>query len=1856
MQKDKIILKNVRVHNLKGIDLELNPNQLIVFTGVSGSGKSSLAFDTLFVEGQRRYVESLSNQARRILGEQLAKPDAESIEGLSPTIAIEQKTVGHNPRSTVGTLTSVYDYLRVLYARIGVPHCPISGERILPQSTEQIVSAIADFPKGSKAIFLAPYARGKKGEFKETFDDLLRKGFMRIRLDDQLIDLNEEISVDPKTAHDIDLVIDRVLINPDEMPRIREATTNALELGKGVMSVLIGERETLFSQTAYAKKSKQSYPPLEPHDFSFNHPSGMCPTCQGLGQTLDFDLDQIIDPEKSIAEGACLVAGAYETVRWGNIYDNLAKLYDFDVHTPWKKLPERAQKLFLNGTRKKWLRMQFTHPETGKVWHDYVQWRGVLFDAKKRYQEAKSELYRKKAEALMTQMLCPDCEGKRIRAYPAATKLGGKTITELCSMPIDETLTFFQNIKLTHQESLIGGELIAESIRVLTYLGDVGLNYLTLDRTSPTLSGGEAQRVRLASQIGSGLVGATYVLDEPSIGLHPRDHQKLLNTLCLLRDRGNTVIVVEHDEDTIRAADHIVDVGPGAGSRGGQIIACGTAHDITKAKQSLTGQYLSRKKSIALPKKRRKLLKSGITIKGAAHHNLKNIDVTIPLGGFIAVTGISGSGKSSLISDILYPALSNELMRSNLKVGRHSKFSGYENVDKVIAIDQTAIGRTPRSNPATYTKLFDLIRDLFAQLPESKARGYAPGRFSFNVKEGSCPYCKGSGLIKIDMDFMEAVWKECEQCLGKRFDQETLTVTYKGKSIYDVLCMTIEDALIFFESIPAIFHMLQTLANVGLDYLTLGQPSTTLSGGEAQRIKLAKELTRPSTGSTFYILDEPTTGLHFEDVNNLCKVLHTLVDQGNTVLVIEHNMELVKTADHVIDLGPEGGAGGGQIIATGTPEQIVKANTPTGKALFDAINPKPIDPKPITRTSTAVNEITVEGAAQHNLKHVDLTFPRGQISVCTGPSGSGKTSLVFDTIYAEGQRRYIECLSPYARSFVSQMPKPKVARIEGLSPAIAIEQKHHAGNPRSTVGTMTEIYDYLRILYAHMGKAYCPETGDEIKAISKTYVLKKLLELPEKTKLHILAPIPLKASIDFEALLKKLQRQGFLRVRFNGEYFELGQDLPFQTGRKNTLELVVDRIAVKEGADNRLLEAISAAALIGQGQLIAATPDQDHFFNLAFAVEKTGRSYPPLTPNTFSFNTEIGACPDCTGLGFQWGANFEKMPDLQDYTAPELIAEIWGETLSRTSLAYFTKMLQAHNIPPKAELCELTSTQLQVLFHGSEKPTPFDGATLQWLGLNTVFAKAAKAARSNIRRFLTPLMKPTTCLSCNGDRLSPLARHVEVNQKTLPELCALPLSDARPFIESIAPEKHLSEVYDQLLKRLQFLIDIGIEYISLNRSAPTLSGGEAQRIMLARQLGSGLTGCLYVLDEPTIGLHPHNNALLNTALLKLKALGNTLIMVEHDPLTMEIADQIYDFGPAAGNRGGQLIASGTYKSIQEKDCLTGKYLSGKLSIPIPKKRRSTKETFCIKNANVHNLKNITCNIPLKAFTCLTGLSGSGKSTLMHEVIHPWAESSDTFDKVIALTQNPVGHTIRADIATYSDLLTPLRQFFASLPAAQAKGLPPRAFSYNTKQGMCRTCWGLGFQKIELQFLPPVKVPCSACHGHRLKSLALDVTYKGKHLGHILNMTIDQVLEHLPPIPRVERLIKLLKSVGLGYLKLNQEVVTLSGGEAQRLRLARELKSRRTPQTLYLFDEPTIGLHSSDIANLLPIFHTLVDKGATLIIIEHNLELIANADYIIDLGPEAGAAGGQIVATGPPEQVAQCKASYTGKYLSRILHV
>ncbi|CCB90808.1 UvrABC system protein A [Waddlia chondrophila 2032/99] len=1890
----KIILKKVRIHNLKSVDLELDANELIVFSGVSGSGKSSLAFDTIYTEGQRRYVESLSTFARRQLGE-MAKPEMESASGISPTISIEQKTAGKNPRSTVGTLTEVHDYLRVLYARIGDPHCPVSGERVSPQSRERIIKTVQGLPEKTRLIILSPFAKGKKGEFKEDFQELLRKGFMRARVDGEIVNLSDEITLDGNVAHDIDVVIDRIEVNESNHSRIAESLTAALNLGEGICSVLDAktEEETLFSMHAFSPKSGLSYSSLEPHDFSFNSPHGMCSRCHGLGQIVEFDLDKVINPDLSISEDCCSVASSYQTVKFGNIYDNLAELYGFDVTAPWKTLPDEAKNVFLYGTKKKWTRMRFVHPVTGIIWMDHIRWRGVLHEAHQRYTEAKSESYRKKMQKLLKEQVCPECRGERLKPYPAATLLKGKKISEINAMTIRECAAFFETLSLSKQELLIADELLKEIQERLHFLIEVGLHYLTLERTAPTLSGGEAQRVRLASQIGCGLVGVTYILDEPSIGLHPRDNLRLIRTLKHLRDIGNTVIVVEHDEETLWEADRIVDIGPGAGDRGGEVLVNGTHKELLECKRSLTAKYLSGELEIQVPAKTRKPSDASISIKGANHHNLKNINVKFPLGVMIAVTGVSGSGKSSLITETLYPALANHLHQAEHPVGAHQKIEGIEEIDKVIAIDQSPIGRNPRSNPATYIKVFDEIRDLFTQLPESLARGYKPGRFSFNVKEGSCTQCGGMGMVKIDMDFMEDAWIECGECRGRRFDPETLSVYFKGKTIYDILEMEVGEALEHFQNIPSIKKKLQTLKQVGMEYIKLGQSSTTLSGGEAQRIKLAKELSRPSTGNTFYILDEPTTGLHFHDIKQLLEVLHALVDKGNTVLVIEHNMDIVKTADWIIDIGPEGGAGGGKVVASGPPQKIAKLPTPTGVAVYAALHPKRKEQvssalkkakesgkKRKEREAAATHSITIESAEQNNLKRVSVKIPREKLTVCTGPSGSGKSSLAFDTVYAEGQRRYIESLSPYARQFVKQSPKPKVGKVEGLSPAIAIEQKAHAGNPRSTIGTMTEIYDYLRVLWARIGVPHCPETGEKIRSISKEYVVDQVMSWNEGEKIQVLAPIELRKNEKFEDIVERHQKQGFVRVRLNDHYFPLEDSAllqAFDKKRKNSLLLVIDRLVINSSIRHRLFEAIETASNIGQKKLIIVRKDKDIAFNLAFAVPSTGKSYPEITPHSFAFNTQEGMCHDCTGLGIQYGANLARQKELMLFSTIHLLNTLWQEKGNLEAAHHLEIILKQENIDPYSPLNELSEKQLHLIFNGSPDDVWYDspyGFRFRWIGINHVLAKAGKSGKSDLRSPLIPLLDEMTCMSCKGSRLNPLARNVTINELSISDFCALPIDQTLLFIKKInisaAESQLMEEVFTQLNHRLRFLNEVGLGYLSLNRKAPTLSGGETQRIRLARQLGSGLTGVLYVLDEPTIGLHPYDNDQLNHALSQLKTLGNTLLMVEHDPQTIQIADYILDFGPKSGEHGGHIIAQGTYKQIlRNKHSLSGKYLSGKEAIPLPQKRRTPKKGWLsIKNACAHNLKNLSLEIPIGTLSCLTGVSGSGKSTLLQKVIQPAVEQGllthnvvefpkigavkgiDHFDKLIVIDQNPIGHTSRSDVCTYVDVLTRIREFFAALPAAKAKGLMPRHFSYNHRKGMCSNCWGMGYKKVEMHFLPPVRIQCDQCHGLRLNPLSLEVMYKGKNLGQYLEMTVEDARIVFENHPRIARILDTLISVGLGYLRLGQEMASLSGGEAQRIKLSRELAKRSTGKTLYLLDEPTTGLHQDDIQKLLKVLHTLVDKGNTAIVIEHHLDFIKNADYVADLGPGAGASGGDLIFAGSPEGLAACKRSKTAGYL------
>ncbi|MEI8300088.1 MAG: excinuclease ABC subunit UvrA [Chlamydiota bacterium] len=1882
MARHPIVLKNVRVHNLKGVDLTLNPNELIVFTGVSGSGKSSLAFDTIYVEGQRRYIESLSTYARRYMGD-LTKPDADSISGISPTIAIEQKSVGKNPRSTVGTLTGIHDYLRVLFAKIATAHCPISGETLLAQSQEHIIQTICSLPSQTKLIILSPWIRAKKGSLKDDLTELLKKGFMRIRLDGVIVDLSEELSINEQASHDVDIVIDRLVIDKDNFSRTAEAIIQALELGQGLFSIydVTTQEETLFSKFAYAKKSKQSYPSLEAQDFSFNHPKGMCDSCHGLGVTEEFDLDKIIDPTKSIAQDCCEIAGSYKTVKWGNIYNNLAELYNFSVETPWEELPKNAKKVFLYGVSQKWIKMHFIHPIKGTSWHDYVSWKGVIHEAKKRLQEASSDMYRDNMAKLMTKGVCTTCQGSRLKPYPSHAKLQGKTLQEITGNTIGEAISFFSSLKLNYDQSLIAHDLLQEILKRLYFLHEVGLSYLTLDRGSPTLSGGEAQRVRLASHIGSGLIGTTYVLDEPSIGLHPRDNAKLIITLKKLRDLGNTVIVVEHDEEMILEADTVVDIGPGAGVEGGELLVKGSVQDLIACPRSLTGAYLTDKLSIALPKSRRKPSNCFLKIHGGSHHNLKNIDVSIPLECFVSITGVSGSGKSSLITDILYPYLANALHGAEHSVGKHKSIEGIEHINKVICIDQDPIGRTPRSNPATYIKVFDDIRDLFANLKESKAYGYSAGRFSFNVLEGSCPHCKGMGFNKVDMDFMEDAWITCSVCEGKRFDSKTLAILFKGKNIYDVLEMSIEEALVFFEAQPPIYKALQVLAKVGLGYMKLGQPSTTLSGGEAQRIKLAKELIRPSTGKTLYILDEPTTGLHFHDIVKLIDILQKLVDQKNTVLVIEHHMDFVKTSDWVIDLGPEGGYEGGQLIAQGSPEEVAKSSSPTGKALKQALQKK----KPLTHGilnsapfTEQVRSIDVVGATQNHLKHVNASIPQGKMTVCTGPSGSGKSSFAFETIYAEGQRRYTDSLSSYARQFVKQMPKAKVEQIEGLSAAIAIEQKHHAGNPRSTIGTMTETYDYLRIVYARLGTPYCPETLEEIKTVSQASIVQKLMEEPEGTRLVILSPLTITKATAFEDIKERLQKEGFLRIRLNGQYFELDETIPYDSHLKNTLFLVIDRILIKSGVASRLHEAIEQATKMTQGMFTVVINDKDQSFNLKFSVESTGKSYPPITPQTFSFNSEEGMCAECQGLGFQWGANFMQHESIAEMTPSDLIEALLKECFNKTTFKLFMDLLIQSDIDPDMPLKDLPEPTLHTFLHGSDLFLSWKGMSLRWLGLYPVITQAAKAGSAFLRKTLFPFLQESLCSSCQGARLNPLARHVKLQGVTLPSLCSMSIAETETFIKEIklteSEKKLMQEPLDHLTSRLHFLSSIGLDYLSLNRSAPTLSGGETQRIYLARQLGSGLTGTLYVLDEPTIGLHPHDNHKLNTALQNLKDLGNTLLIVEHDPLTIAMADYVLDFGPGAGKHGGEITAQGTVEEIKANPLsLTGQYLSHKLTIALPKKRRSSTKFLEIKNASAHNLKNLSLNIQVGCLTCITGVSGSGKSTLLYDVIHtqmeeylrksyhkkkntiiPTLKGAEYFDKMLCINQDPIGHTIRADVSTYTDLLTSLRQFFSQLPLAASKGLQPRHFSYNHKKGMCKTCFGLGYNMVELQFLPSIKVPCEACKGLRLNPVSLQVKYKDKNLGELLKLSLEEAKTALPPIPKVLKILEVLDQIGLSYLELGQEIASLSGGEAQRLRLSRELIKRSTGKTLYLFDEPTTGLHSDDIKKLLTIFHKLVDQGNTVILIEHHLDVIAQADEIIDLGPKGGTNGGHLIAQATPENLLKNTTSLTGKYLEDVL--
>ena len=2037
MSDSDIVIKGAREHNLRNVSVTLPRNKLIVMTGVSGSGKSSLAFDTLYAEGQRRYVESLSTYARQFLG-QLPKPNVDSISGLAPSISIQQKSTSRNPRSTVGTITEIFDYLRVLYARVGQGYCYVSGKPIQAQSTDSIIDSIAKLPNGTRYSILAPIVQNQKGEFKDLFADLLKRGYLRARVDGDVVSLNDDLKLRRHHKHNIEVVIDRLVSGPAYRSRLAEAVEQALKLADGRLicspesdqksaadqskngepaESTTRHKDRLYSADYACADSGMSYEPPTPQLFSFNSPLGMCNTCNGLGLKHGFtDESLIVNPGKSIKNGALLMLPALSKIgRWPRhiltgAAEAIEKMVGMEpdtlIKTKWEDLPPEAQHLWLAGTGDQ--HITFNWKTRGGSHKHGGTWEGWASRLLEQYRGTKNPMMRRAMEKHLEVVSCPDCQGQRLNQQARHVRLTSTSkafkkrghrmelsLPEVCALSIEEAAEFFQSLKLNNTQTLIAEEALKEISGRLGFLLQCGLHYLNLERSAPTLSGGESQRIRLAGQIGCGLVGVVYILDEPSIGLHPRDNVMLLESLQHLRDQGNTVVVVEHDEDTMRAADYVVDFGPGPGIRGGELVVEGSVDNVLKSKRSLTGQYLSGRIAIEVPQERRGQdatkkaakkkaapksngkavskkaptsvcgTKDFLTIKNARHNNLKSVDVHFPLARFVCVTGVSGSGKSSITNDILWQVLNQQVNGGKGTPGAHDRINGLNKIDKAIDIDQSPIGRTPRSNPATYVKVFDEIRKLFTALPQSKLRGYKPGRFSFNVAGGRCEACEGHGANKLEMDFLADIWVPCDVCEGRRFSHETLEVKYKEHSIAEILQMEIRDAVKVFENVPKINNLLQTLIDVGLDYMQLGQPSPTLSGGEAQRVKLARELGKRSTGQTLYLLDEPTTGLHFADVHKLLDVLHGFVERGNSVVVVEHNLDVIKTADWVIDMGPEGGAGGGELVMAGTPEEIAKCKAShTGRALRPLLGLKPWAPlkstgiQSLARSSDPfidTKTIQITGASQHNLQSIDLEVPRGEMSVFSGPSGSGKSSLAMNTLYAEGQRRYVESLSAYARQFLGQMPKPKVDRIQGLSPAIAIEQKTVGSTPRSTVGTVTEIYDYLRVLFARLGTVHCPrcnepatkQTTDEIVesilALGQTATLTKTKRkkttkaaarektpAAQKTRLLLLAPITVDRQTTYELAFERLQKSGFARIRIDGISHDLSDVPEIDHRRDHDIEVVVDRCTVDVKQRGRITDSVEAALDLGKGVLRVVVADrqldeadwEDHVFSLHLSCLDCGLSFDTPSPQQFSFNSPLGWCWSCEGLGTEFGANQALL-----VTSPErsiMDGAIGALPLPKKNAA-FRRMLEALSaeldLPLDQPWYLLKASQQRAILYGSDDRWITVPATKTesefrfcFAGLFPTIENAARMSFAH-RRSLMNMGGQKDCSVCGGSRLQDVASHVQLRHTTMPQFCSMPLDKALQFLKSLKPTKAEKQIAGDLLTesihRLKFLVDVGLNYLTLNRGMPTLSGGESQRIRLAGQVGRSLTGVLYVLDEPTIGLHPRDNGRLLSALQRLRDLGNTVLLVEHDREVIEAADRLYDFGPGAGRHGGTIVAQGSPTQVKKRDAesLTAGYLSGKQGIPVPPNRRMDDNTrppvpreqaaekpkaaakkkrpskaakkavsagdpdrrwLQLTGAAQNNLQDVDLSIPLATFTCITGVSGSGKSSLVMNTLAPAVSRKlnlvtdapglhkdlhgiEHLSKIVVVDQNPIGNTPASNPATYTGVFEHIRTLFTSMPDSRVRGFGPGRFSFNRAGGRCEDCEGMGQQKIEMHFLPDVWVECTTCQGKRYNEETLAVKFNDYTIADVLEMPIEKAFKVFENVPKIRTVLATLQAIGLGYLTLGQSAPTLSGGEAQRIKLASELAKPNQGRSLYLLDEPTTGLHFDDIAKLLSVLNSLVEQGNTVVVIEHNLDVIKTADWIVDIGPEAGTGGGHIVAAGTPEDIAALASAGRKKQTSQF---
>jgi len=1907
-----IEIHGARQNNLLGVSVSIPRERLVVITGVSGSGKSSLAFDTLFREGQRRFLETLSAYARQFLG-RMEKPDVESIEGLAPAIAVDQKTQSRSARSTVGTLTEIFDHLRVLYARAGVAHCPKCDLPLKSQTAEGIVQQLLVEHAGKALVLLAPIVRDRKGNHLAVLEDLKQRGFIRARVDGAILRIEETPELARYHRHTIEVVVDRLKPDPANPSRLREAVEQAIELGKGDLTVVFPDGERGYSTSRACPSCGEETPPLEPRLFSFNSPHGACPRCEGLGLLRRPSESRIIvDATLSIRGGALAVmrktGGAllYPKADF-KFLALVAEAHGFDLDTPWEDLTKDARKIVLRGSGE-------------KRFEDQASWNGAKYKGSVRWKRrfkgvmvALEEAYAanvKHVERYLATSLCPDCEGTRLNAAARSVRLGGVRIADLLQAPVHELTPRLEGLELTPREARIARDLLLEIHRRAAFLEHVGLDYLSLSRAADTLSGGEAQRIRLAAQLGAGLQGVLYVLDEPSIGLHARDHQRLLSALEKLRDAGNTVVVVEHDEATLRAADWVVDVGPLAGREGGRIVAQGPPDVIARA-DSPTGQLLRGELTMPAPHERRRGNGKSLRVLGARGFNLKDVDVAFPLGTLIAVSGVSGSGKSTLVNRILLPAVLARLGREGPQPLEHDKIQGLEHIEDAVVIDAAPIGRTPRSNPATYTDVLTAIRDLFASLPEAQMRGYDKSRFSFNVPGGRCEACGGAGAQLVELQFLAPVTVPCEECGGGRFQAETLEVRYAGKNIADVLAMTVDEALEVFRDLPKIADALKTMRDVGLSYLTLGQPSTTLSGGEAQRIKLVSELKRTRRVHTLYILDEPTTGLHQFDVQKLVAALQRLVDAGHTVVVIEHNLDVIRAADHVIDLGPEGGAAGGRLVASGTPEAIeAQDSSHTGRALAEhgqTRRAKPASRKSRTNGRALASEgppreIRVFGARTHNLKGIDVTIPRDSLTVVTGPSGSGKSSLALDTIYTEGKRRFVESLSTYARQFLGSRDKPPVEKIEGLGPSVAVEAGTSRGHPRSTIATTTEIHDHLRVLFSRAGIVRCPVHKEPLAVTDAGAIAKRIVKELSGERGFVLAPLHSIQAADeahrrenFDHAVQSWRKAGFVRALIDGKEVRLDAELALPAASAS-VDLVVDRVSFDAASRSRIADAVAQAASVSGGRVSALSQPKGGAprrldFSTQGACPVCGfRLDHRLDPRHFSFNTHAGACVECDGLGskVQCDAALLIVAPRESLLEGAIVTKFARYLVK--GKGYYEHLLRAvakqHKINLDRPFDELSEVQQALLLRGEgakdqyqvEIEKSFANAeveerfTAPWPGLcGHIDAWHGKAEDPEWAALLERVMSRRTCPLCQGERLKPEARFTLVGKRRLPEVLGDNVSEALVWIRSLRGSSTIVEsvaaVLTELESRLSLLDRVGLGYLTLDRATSTLSGGEARRVRLSASLGSQLTGVCYVLDEPTVGLHPADTERLTDALLELRDCGNTVIVVEHDESLMRRADWIVDLGPGSGRLGGNVVAMGTPAAIEaDQKSLTGSALRGELRLraePLEAASGKPRE-IALLGAKLNNLKGVDFHARFGAMTGICGPSGSGKSSLILDCLVP-ALSGETSagrwkklltpagdpPRLVVIDASPIGRTPASIPATYTGLMEPLRDLFSRTPDARLRGFGPAHFSFNSAKGRCQACEGRGATQVEMQFLADLWLPCEECGGRRFTPEVLEVKFRGRSIADVLDMTVDEALAFLEHQPKAVSVLQTLAEVGLGYLPLGQSSTTLSGGEAQRIKLASELQlGDEAGASVVILDEPSTGLHSSDVAQLARVLQRLRRRGHAVVLIEHHTGLLSICDTLVELGPGGGGAGGTVIAQGTPSELSLDADSVTGPWL------